>query len=67
MKIKLTKEQKSALNKAEKLFDTFSHDYGAQMAKWAINKVLVGQTEKHKLIKEKAKIEARLQEIEEQI
>lgn len=64
---KLTKEQKDALRKAEKFFDSFSKETGLQMAKWAMNKVLAGQTEKQKLIKEKAKIEARLVEIEKSL
>ena len=67
MKIKLTKEQKSILKKAEKLFDGLAKEYNETMTKWAFNKVIAGQTEKQKLIKEKAKIEARLVEIEKSI
>jgi len=67
MKIKLTQEQKQALKKAEKFFDLFAKENGVLLAKWAMNKVLQGQTEKQKLIKEKSRIEARLVEIEKAI
>ena len=66
-KLKLTKEQKGTLKTAEDFLERFSKEVGSQMAKWAINKVLAGQTEKQKLIKERDRIQARLEEIDKEI
>jgi len=65
--VKITKEQKGAMRTAEKFWEKFSIEVSPQMAKWALNRILAGQTEKQKLLKEKARIEARLEEIKKEI
>lgn len=60
-------DQKRILKKAEALYDKLVSEHGTTNAKWAFNKILQGQTEKQKLLREKERIESRLREINKKI
>jgi len=58
-----SKEQKQALKEAKAIFFKFSAKAGEKIARWAFARVLEGLSQKQQLLKQKAEVEARLEEI----
>lgn len=63
----LTKEQNESLTIAKQAWSTIVEKYGVEFAKFAFNRKINFEREEAKLLKEKAKLEERLNQINDEL